>query len=82
MSIKFYIPFLVLPILLWSCGNPSAGKPEAVPTVAALPKVVKAPMNNPNTAEKAHLGKLLFYDPILSGGKDISCVSCHHPATG
>ncbi len=30
------------------------------------------------------LGRLLFYDPILSGGKTVSCASCHHPehATG
>lgn len=25
------------------------------------------------------LGQLLFYDPILSGGKGVSCASCHHP---
>ncbi len=28
------------------------------------------------------LGQLLFYDPILSGGKKVSCASCHHPKTG
>ena len=30
------------------------------------------------------LGRLLFYDPILSGNRNISCASCHHPrfATG
>lgn len=30
------------------------------------------------------LGQLLFYDPILSGNRNISCASCHHPdlATG
>ncbi len=25
------------------------------------------------------LGRLLFYDPILSGGRDVSCATCHHP---
>ena len=25
------------------------------------------------------LGRLLFWDPILSGEKDISCATCHHP---
>ncbi len=25
------------------------------------------------------LGRLLFWDPILSGDRDIACVSCHHP---
>ena len=25
------------------------------------------------------LGRLLFWDPILSGNKDIACATCHHP---
>ena len=28
------------------------------------------------------LGQLLFYDPILSGNKSVSCASCHHPDFG
>lgn len=30
------------------------------------------------------LGQLLFYDPILSGSRTVSCATCHHPrfATG
>lgn len=28
---------------------------------------------------KVELGRMLFYDKILSGNKDISCASCHHP---
>jgi cytochrome c peroxidase len=31
-------------------------------------------------ATKAELGKLLFFDPILSKDKTISCASCHKPA--
>ncbi|WP_231383682.1 cytochrome-c peroxidase [Methylobacter luteus] len=36
-----------------------------------------------NTA-KEQLGKFLFYDKILSGNKNTSCATCHHPlaATG
>lgn len=30
-------------------------------------------------ADKAELGKLLFFDPILSRDKTISCASCHKP---
>jgi len=26
-----------------------------------------------------HLGRLLFWDPILSGNKDTACATCHHP---
>lgn len=28
------------------------------------------------------LGQLLFYDPILSGSKTVSCATCHHPNFG
>ncbi len=45
----------------------------------ALPLHVPERPDNPQSAEKVALGKLLFYDPILSGEKDVSCASCHHP---
>jgi cytochrome c peroxidase len=50
--------------------------------LSALPQTVKAPAGNPPSAEKAALGKLLFWDPILSGGKDVACATCHHPRFG
>ncbi len=31
---------------------------------------------------KAKLGQLLFYDPILSGNRNISCGTCHHHSHG
>lgn len=31
------------------------------------------------TSSRAALGKLLFYDPILSGDNSMSCASCHNP---
>jgi cytochrome c peroxidase len=36
------------------------------------------------THQKENLGKFLFFDKILSGNKNISCATCHHPfaATG
>ncbi|MHA6263581.1 cytochrome-c peroxidase [Arenibacterium sp. CAU 1754] len=32
--------------------------------------------------EQAKLGQLLFYDPVLSGNKAVSCATCHHPRFG
>ena len=32
--------------------------------------------------QAAKLGQLLFYDPILSGNKEVACATCHHPAFG
>ncbi|NDV00657.1 cytochrome-c peroxidase [Pseudoroseicyclus tamaricis] len=31
---------------------------------------------------EAALGQLLFYDPVLSGGREVACATCHHPAFG
>jgi cytochrome c peroxidase len=31
---------------------------------------------------RAELGRLLFFDPILSGDNTVSCATCHHPDLG
>ncbi len=36
---------------------------------------------NPD-AKKVELGRLLFFDKILSGNRTISCATCHHPLAG
>ncbi len=28
------------------------------------------------------LGRALFFDPLLSGNRDVACATCHHPAFG
>ncbi len=32
--------------------------------------------------QQQQLGKLLFFDKIISGNKNTSCATCHHPFTG
>ncbi len=41
--------------------------------------IVQAFTGDSGPANKAELGKLLFFDPILSKDKTISCASCHKP---
>jgi cytochrome c peroxidase len=43
---------------------------------------VAYPADNAYTPQKAELGKLLFFDPRLSGSNAISCATCHNPALG
>ncbi len=57
-------------------------KPSASKRISALPEIVKTPLNNPASEAKETLGKLLFFDPILSGNKDVACATCHHPKNG
>ena len=51
------------------------GSDELVP----LPEDVPAPKDNPTTAAKVELGKMLFFDPRLSGDNKMSCATCHIP---
>jgi len=39
-------------------------------------------VNDARFKERAELGRLLFFDPILSGDNSISCATCHHPDLG
>src|SRR5262245_6580102 len=41
-----------------------------------FPKVT-LPADNPLTVEGVYLGRMLFYDPVLSVDSSISCASCH-----
>lgn len=91
---RYLVPlllFLLTGILLINaCHSSEDKKPEARPkpklpdlgTISALPLQYNYPANNPSTPEKIELGRLLFYDPILSGGKDVACATCHHPEFG
>ena len=60
----------------------SASSTAAQARLAALPLELPAPPDNPTTPERVALGRLLFWDPILSGQKDVACATCHHPAFG
>jgi cytochrome c peroxidase len=40
------------------------------------------PVMKPPSAEVAELGKMLFFDPRLSGDGSISCATCHIPEKG
>lgn len=48
----------------------------------ARPAFIPFPKDNPYTAEKAALGKMLFFDTRLSRDKNLSCASCHNPSFG
>lgn len=89
--------YLVASFLLFLCvtltircqdKNPGTAAGQSVPaktieeTIAALPTGFRTPENNPSTPQTIELGRLLFYDPILSGAKDVACATCHHPEYG
>lgn len=44
---------------------------------SGVPKF-EEPDDNPTTEEGVELGRMLFYDPILSGDSSLSCAGCHN----
>ncbi|GAB3333911.1 hypothetical protein GCM10027299_41790 [Larkinella ripae] len=50
---------------------------ESIAVLAALPLEAPEPPDNPTNAPKVELGKYLFYDPVLSGNRDVACATCH-----
>ncbi len=59
-------------LMMWGGGAVAEGLP------APLTDADFAPVD----AAEARLGQLLFFDPILSGNRNVSCATCHHPAFG
>lgn len=76
-------PLWVVPAVVLACGEESevvTAEEEAywvIPDNFPLPPV---PSDNPMSFAKADLGRLLFFDPLLSGNRSQSCASCHEPA--
>jgi cytochrome c peroxidase len=44
------------------------------------PVAIPFPASNPYSEAKSRLGRMLFFDPVLSGSGSRSCASCHNPA--
>lgn len=55
--------------------------PDFDPPLAPLGPVPEPP-DNKITKEKADLGKLLYFDPKLSGDASLGCADCHDPKQG
>ena|SRR5688500_4693858 len=62
------------PIFWWLVGVVAA---SFAVTVAAQEASTYVSIASPDA--RAELGRLLFWDPILSGNKDTACATCHHP---
>ncbi len=65
-------------------GIAGALDPPVPPEMAFAPLPFRAPEppGNPSTPAKVALGRLLFFDPILSTAKTMACATCHQPDRG
>ena len=58
-----------------------AGASSVLPADSGLQREFPA-LNGETSPEKTELGRLLFFDPILSKNRDMSCAACHNPSLG
>ena len=69
----------ILLFLLASCGEQNLEPVSAPQRPENFPEPHYTHRQNPFSREGFELGRSLFFDPILSKNKDISCASCHDP---
>lgn len=69
---KSYFFFVFILLIVIALGFTLPPKRKIV-----WPEKVYNEKNNPSSNEKKELGRLLFYDPILSSDNTVSCSSCH-----
>jgi cytochrome c peroxidase len=66
-----------------ACGDDPAALPSASELVARYGlgpvPVMRFPADNPPDPARIELGRLVFFDPIQSGGMDVACATCHLP---
>lgn len=60
----------------------AAVEPRPDTRLGALPLKAPQPQEITNDAKKVSLGRLLFFDPILSATRSVACATCHHPQMG
>ncbi|MCI0389253.1 MAG: right-handed parallel beta-helix repeat-containing protein [Acidobacteria bacterium] len=76
---------LVLGMIPFTPDIPPAGLSNGNPGSGGLRRPfpeMNQRANNPTTPEKVELGRLLYFDPALSGDNTQSCATCHHPDLG
>jgi cytochrome c peroxidase len=74
---------LTVALTATGCDGERDGDGDTAPVaVLALPLEVAEPSDNPSSPAKVELGRLLFWDPVLSGDRTTACATCHHPDFG
>lgn len=74
---------LAVVLVASASGCDSGGSPQEPPEVSvSVPEgfaPLPVPVQNPLRADRVALGERLFFDPVLSRDRSVSCGSCHLP---
>jgi cytochrome c peroxidase len=74
----------VMALVVAGCGDSPAGTSGMDTELrAALAKAHVTPLSPPAARDPAlvRLGQALMFDKVLSGNRDVSCATCHNPAS-
>ena len=96
MKVRRFLWLIVAVMVVALGGLVGLGWPAFPPDAPARPAASRAPGDGglrrpfpalsprPDsvTPKRVALGRLLFFDPVLSGANDMSCATCHHPDLG
>ncbi|MHA1109223.1 MAG: cytochrome-c peroxidase, partial [Alphaproteobacteria bacterium] len=78
MTVTKLLAALLAATWLTGAAQAAGDRPAALAPLGDPP----IPADNPMTPEKVELGKMLFFDPILSGNYAMPCSACHLPEAG
>ena len=81
MASKIKYALLISTLLLAPFTLSAKGFPAHHPGFSNIRPVIDSDYYDNGTPlpAKVQLGKILYFDKLLSGNENISCVSCHHP---
>jgi len=87
ITVKYLFLFIAISTAIIACrkdpktaSKPDGFNPTYINTSTIYPSYfpkVNLPADNALTVEGVYLGRMLFYDPVLSMDSSISCASCH-----
>jgi cytochrome c peroxidase len=77
-NLGYFVIVLTIFAFIFSFGEDSFANRHALPEPTADSDFYDNGQPDP---AKVELGKLLFFDKVLSGNRNISCATCHHPLT-
>ena len=82
---RFALAALLAPALAGGAPAIAAGSAvhrggDPLRALPGLPAPLSEADFRPADPDRAALGHLLFFDPLLSGNRNVACASCHHPS--
>ena len=67
---------------VWGAVGHAQDNLQSLKALYKRPTEIPFPDGAPYSPQVATLGKMLFFDPRLSGAQNLSCASCHNPSFG